>query len=237
MGEAAVLLEGVSKTFGVGAAQVRALQGVSLEIPRGDFAVILGPSGSGKTTLMNLIGAIDVPSSGHVQVDGTKLDHLSEVERTEFRRRSVGFVFQFFNLIPTLTAQENVELVAELGGGDAAGRARQVLEKVGLGDRTHHYPAQLSGGEQQRIAVARALAKQAPVLLCDEATGELDFETGRRILSLLRRLNETEQRTVLLVTHNAAIADIADWVIHLRSGRLAEHHKNQHPADPQTLVW
>ena len=233
----AIQLEGVAKVFGGGAAEVRALRSMDLSVPEGEFAVILGPSGSGKTTLLNLIGAIDVPSAGRLVVDGTELEELDGGERTDFRRRSIGFVFQFFNLIPTLTARENVELVAELGGDGVAERAGRVLEDVGLGPRAGHFPAQMSGGEQQRVAIARALAKGAPILLCDEPTGELDFETGRRILRLLRRLNREEGRTVLMVTHNAAIGEMADRVIRLRSGEVVEDRSVGSPTDPEDLVW
>jgi putative ABC transport system ATP-binding protein len=226
-------LKGVQKTYGQGPAAVHALAEIDLAIPQGELAVILGPSGSGKTTLLNLIGALDRPSDGSICVDGTDLGTLDEAGRIDYRRTQVGFVFQFFNLIPTLTARENVELVAELVGTDAA----PALEQVGLGERMDHFPAQLSGGEQQRVAIARALAKQPPILLCDEPTGELDFETGRRILGLLRRLNREDGKTVLLVTHNAAIGGMADRVIRLRSGRVSEDHQVERPLDAEELSW
>jgi putative ABC transport system ATP-binding protein len=226
-------LKGVQKTYGQGPAAVHALAEIDLAIPQGELAVILGPSGSGKTTLLNLIGALDRPSDGSICVDGTDLGTLDEPGRIDYRRTQVGFVFQFFNLIPTLTARENVELVAELVGTDAA----PALEQVGLGERMDHFPAQLSGGEQQRVAIARALAKQPPILLCDEPTGELDFETGRRILGLLRRLNREDGKTVLLVTHNAAIGGMADRVIRLRSGRVSEDHRIERPLDAEELSW
>jgi putative ABC transport system ATP-binding protein len=199
--------------------------------------VILGPSGSGKTTMLNLIGGIDDVTSGDLIVEDHKLTGLSNDERIAYRRSMVGFVFQFFNLIPTLTAVENVELVANLTMGDGAERAAQVLEDVGLADRLDHFPAMLSGGEQQRVAIARALAKAPPVLLCDEPTGELDFETGRLILDLLRKVNREQNQTVLLVTHNAAIGDMADRVLRLRSGSIVEDRRNDNPIEAGELVW
>jgi putative ABC transport system ATP-binding protein len=232
-----ILLEKVSKTYGEGVAAVHALREVDLEIPGGELIVILGPSGSGKTTLLNLVGAIDDPSSGSLLVGDVDLALLDADELVDYRRREVGFVFQFFNLIPTLTAAENVELVAELTRGDGAQRARTALEQVGLADRVDHFPSQLSGGEQQRVAIARALAKEPPILLCDEPTGELDYETGRHILGLLRRLNRENGQTVLLVTHNAAIGEMADRVVRLRSGEVVEDRRNESPVDAETLTW
>lgn len=234
---AAVSMEGVWKTYGEGPTAVHALKEVDLEVPEGEFTVILGPSGSGKTTLLNLIGSIDQPSSGSVVVEGADLGELDHDARTRFRRSSVGFIFQFFNLIPTLTARENVELVAELTGSDGAQRARDVLAQVGLEDRLDHFPSQLSGGEQQRVAIARALAKEPPMLLCDEPTGELDFETGRLILGLLRRLNREAGQTVLLVTHNAAIGEIADRVLRLRSGEIVDDRTNSAPIPAEEVTW
>ena len=232
-----VSLSNVWKTYGEGATAVPALAGVDAEIPAGEFTVILGPSGSGKTTLLNLVGAIDDASSGDVVVAETKLMDLGADQRTAFRRQSVGFVFQFFNLIPTLTAAENVELVAGLNAHDGRERAAQVLTQVGLGDRLDHFPSMLSGGEQQRVAIARALAKSPPLLLCDEPTGELDFETGRLILGLLRRVNREQGQTVLLVTHNAAIGDMADRVVRLRSGTIVEDRRNPRPVEAEELTW
>ena len=226
-------LQGVWKTYGEGPAAVHALRSVDLSIPDGQLTVILGPSGSGKTTLLNLIGALDRPTDGRIDVNGIDLTVLDEAGTIEYRREQVGFVFQFFNLIPTLTAEENVELVAGLVGAEA----RPALEQVGLADRADHFPAQLSGGEQQRVAVARALVKQPPVLLCDEPTGELDFETGRRILGLLRRLKRENGQTVLVVTHNAAIGEMADRVIRLRSGSVTEDRRPDRPVEAEELVW
>jgi putative ABC transport system ATP-binding protein len=230
-------MTGVWKTFGEGRTVVHALRDVEFAASQGEFTVILGPSGSGKTTLLNLVGGIDDVSRGHIEVAGTDLASLDVDGKTKFRRESVGFVFQFFNLIPTLTALENVELVADLTRSDGAERAAAVLEDVGLGDRLDHFPAQLSGGEQQRVAVARALVKQPPILLCDEPTGELDYETGRMILSLLGRVADEHDQTVLLVTHNAAIGSMADRVVRLRSGEIVDDYRNEHPVDPKQLTW
>ena len=232
-----VSLTNVWKTYGEGTTAVHALAGVDAEIPAGEFTVILGPSGSGKTTMLNLIGAIDDVTSGDLVVADTKLPDLGTDQRTAFRRHSVGFVFQFFNLIPTLTAAENVELVAGLNAHDGRERAAGVLGQVGLGDRLDHFPAMLSGGEQQRVAIARALAKSPPLLLCDEPTGELDFETGRLILGLLRQVNRQEGQTVLLVTHNAAIGEMADRVLRLRSGQIVEDRHVGHPIEAEELTW
>lgn len=232
-----IKMTGVWKTFGEGHTAVDALRDVDLDGPPGEFSVILGPSGSGKTTLLNLVGAIDVASRGDIQVAGIDLAGLNVDEQVEFRREKVGFVFQFFNLIPTLTAAENVELVADLTSNDGADRAAAVLEEVGLADRMHHFPAQLSGGEQQRVAIARALVKQPPILLCDEPTGELDYETGRMILDLLRRVSRDLNQTVLLVTHNAAIGEMADRVLRLRSGEIVADLRNSDPVDAGALTW
>ena len=230
-------MKDVSKTFGEGHTAVHALRHVDLQGEQGEFTVILGPSGSGKTTLLNLVGAIDDPTEGRLVVDGHDLTAMDADEKVRFRRESVGFVFQFFNLIPTLTAAENVELVAELSMRDGTDRTAAVLQQVGLADRMNHFPAELSGGEQQRVALARALVKEPPILLCDEPTGELDFETGRMILSLLRRINRETNQTVLLVTHNGAIGRIADRVLRIRSGEIAEDTPNPDPIPAETLTW
>lgn len=234
---ATIELDNLGRTYGEGPTAVHALKGASLNIPPGQFVVILGPSGSGKTTLLNLIGSIDEPTAGTVRVGGLDLGSLDDGGRIDFRRTNVGFIFQFFNLIPTLTAGENVELIAELTGSNGSDRAGQVLELVGLGDRINHFPSQLSGGEQQRVAIARALAKEPPVLLCDEPTGELDFETGRLILGLLHRLNRETGRTVLLVTHNAAVGDMADRVLRLHSGEIVSDTMNDSPIGAEELYW
>lgn len=230
-------LTNVWKTYGEGPTAVHALAGIDADISSGEFTVILGPSGSGKTTLLNLIGGIDEATSGDLIVDDVKLMGMTADERTKFRRSAVGFVFQFFNLIPTLTAAENVELVANLTMHDGADRASEVLEQVGLGERLDHFPSMLSGGEQQRVAIARALAKSPPILLCDEPTGELDFETGRLILALLRKVNRDRGQTVLLVTHNAAIGQMADRVLRMRSGEIVEDLHNSSPVEATELTW
>ena len=229
------VLRGVRKTYGEGEVAVHALRGVDLEIRPEEFVVLLGPSGSGKTTLLNLIGGIEPASEGEIVVGGSDVTELDEEGRTRFRRETVGFVFQFFNLIPTLTALENVELVAELSGG--AERAPEMLQRVGLGDRMDHFPAQLSGGEQQRVAVARALAGGPRVLLGDEPTGALDLETGRTVLGLLHELSHELQQTVLLVTHNAAIGRMADRVLRMRDGRIVGDERNEAPAPAERLEW
>jgi len=228
-------LEDVSRSYQMGQVEVKALTGVTLNIVRGEFMVILGPSGSGKTTLLNLIGGIDSPTSGKITVDGIEITALDEKGLTGYRRDHIGFVFQFFNLIPTLTAKENVEFAAELV--EKPRDVMEVLELVGLKERADHYPSELSGGEQQRVAIARAMVKDPPILLCDEPTGELDFETGKHILTAMRRINEVDHKTVLLVTHNTAIGEIAYRVIRLRSGEIVEVRQNPSPADPQELRW
>ncbi len=234
-GEPAIALRGVRKVYGAGSVAVHALRSVELEIWPEEFVVLLGPSGSGKTTLLNLIGGIEPASEGEIVVFGRDVTTLGEEGRTSFRRETVGFVFQFFNLIPTLTALENVELVAELGHG--ADRSIEMLERVGLGDRLDHFPAQLSGGEQQRVAVARALAGGPRVLLGDEPTGALDLETGRTVLDLLHKLSHELHQTVLLVTHNASIGRMADRVLRMRDGRIVGDERNPTPAPAEQLEW
>ena len=232
-----IKLTEVWKTFGEGHTAVHALRDVDLNGPQGEFSVILGPSGSGKTTLLNLVGAIDDATSGSIQVAGVVLAALSVDEQVRYRRETVGLVVQFFNLSPTRAAAEHVEVVADLTSDNGADLAESVLEQVGLADRMHHFPAELSGGEQQRVAIARALVKQPPILLCDEPTGELDFETGRMILDLLRRVSRESNQTVLLVTHNAAIGAMADRVLRLRSGEIVDDTRNANPLDASALPW
>ena len=234
---AAVRSNELSKTYGEGDTEVHALRGVSFTLARGELAVLLGPSGSGKTTLPNQIGALERPTSGSVEAAGIDLGTLDEQQRTEYRLNDVGFVFQFFNLVPTLTAKENVALIAEMTGSEGTQRTESVLEQVGLGDRMDHFPAQLSGGEQQRVSIARGLVKDPPLLLCDEPTGTLDVETGIRILSLLRAVTADRDRSVLIVTHNSVIADMADRVLHLRDGEIISNAANPNPQDPEQLTW
>ena len=232
-----VYLDRVSKTYQMGEIEVKALREVDLSIPKGEFVVVLGPSGSGKTTMLNCIGGIDSPSSGTIVVGGKDISELTEKELTKFRRETVGFIFQFFNLIPTLTARENVDFALDLVPKETRGSAIDVLEQVGLGDRANHFPSQLSGGEQQRVAVARALAKRPPVVLCDEPTGELDFDTGIMILRLMRDVSRQEKCNFLVVTHNSAIAQMADKVVRLHSGEISSVETNKNPEDPEELVW
>ena len=234
-GEARIKLEKASKSYDMGQIQVQALREVTLEVMAGEFIVFLGPSGSGKTTLLNLIGGLDSPSSGRIEVNGIDITQLTANQLTKFRRTQIGFIFQFFNLIPTLTAKENVEFAAEL----VAHRRlpEEILREVGLGERMDHFPSELSGGENQRVAIARALATDPPVILCDEPTGSLDFETGKRIFKLLRELNETKLKTVVVVTHNSAIGEIAHRIVRLRDGKVAEVIQNAHPLDPDELKW
>ncbi|CAI8017886.1 Uncharacterized ABC transporter ATP-binding protein MJ0796 [Geodia barretti] len=228
-------LEGVTKQYEVGDAIVSALKDVSLDILEGQFVVLLGPSGSGKTTLLNMIGGLDVPTRGQIWVGGSEITNMNEASLTMYRRKQVGFIFQFFNLVPSLTAGENVEMVAELTGNKR--NAIPALRSVGLGDRIGHFPAQLSGGEQQRVAIARALAKGPSILLGDEPTGDLDYETGKMILGLMRRINRSENATILLVTHNVAISRMADRVIRMRSGEIVEDRAAENPIHPEDLEW
>ena len=230
-------LRGVEKLYGEGELAVRALNGVDLEVGVGELVVVLGPSGSGKTTLLNVIGGIEPASGGSVVVAGRDLGALDEEGRTGFRRVWVGFVFQFFNLIPTLTALENVELIAELSGHSDGRKAAALLGEVGLADRIDHFPAQLSGGEQQRVAVARALVADPALLLCDEPTGALDLETGRVVLESLREINQRSGRTVIIVTHNTAVARMADRVLRMRSGRIVQDTANSTPVAPAEVDW
>ncbi len=227
-------LQGISKRYQMGAGEVRALDDVTLDIYQGEFLVVLGPSGSGKTTLLNLLGGIDTPTSGQLLVDGRDIAAFDDGQLTQYRRHQVGFIFQFFNLIPTLTALENVEFAAELV--EARG-AKEVLAVVGLEGRADHFPSELSAGEQQRVAVARALVTNPPLVLCDEPTGNLDEETGKRVLGLMRRLAREQNKTFVLVTHNSVIGDMADRVVRLRDGRIAAVQVNETPAAPEELHW
>ena len=215
-------LTDLSKWYQMGEVRVTALDGVSLRVEQGEFVVVLGPSGSGKTTLLNMVGALDTPSDGQVRINGADLSSSSRGQRFQFRRETVGFIFQTFNLFPSLTARENVQFVLDVVGrknGEGA-VAAELLARVGLGERMDHFPHQLSGGEQQRVAIARALAKDAPLILADEPTGELDFRTGVQILALLKQQAEAG-KTVIIVTHNREIARVADRVVELHGGRVA----------------
>ncbi len=235
--EVAIRLENVVKTYGSGEVAVHALRGVDLEIGAGQFVVVLGPSGSGKTTLMNLIGGIEPPTSGRIIVAGRDLTTLDDRALTAYRRAEVGFVFQFFNLVPALTAAENVALVAELVGDRGPESSLAALRAVGLADRADHFPGAMSGGEQQRVAIARAMVKRPTILLCDEPTGSLDLETGRQVLSVLHRTSRANGRTVVLVTHNSAIAMMADRVLRMGSGELLEDRLQPQPIEPENVAW
>jgi len=234
-GEPTIRIEHLSKIYQMGKVEVRALDDISLDIWPGEFIVFLGPSGSGKTTLLNMVGGLDSPTSGRVLVNGLDVTTLSSKKLTLFRRTQIGFVFQFFNLIPTLTARENVEFAADLVNNHP--QADELLDAVGLGERKKHFPAELSGGENQRVAIARALATDPSVMLCDEPSGSLDFETGKHIFKLLRDLNRENNKVMCVVTHNAPIGEIADRVIRLRDGKIADITVNENPLDPDNLRW
>ena len=228
-------VEGASRVFRMGEVEVPALVEVELEIARGEFLVILGPSGSGKSTLLNLVGGMDRATAGRVWYGDTDLTALTDEALTEFRRTTVGFIFQFYNLVPTLTAYENVRAAAELIEDPLD--SQQALELVELADRADHFPAQLSGGEQQRVAVARALVKRPELLLADEPTGALDLEGARKALGVLQDLNRTQKLTVILITHNPALAEIAHRVVRLVGGRVAELRVNEHPIPAAEVAW
>jgi putative ABC transport system ATP-binding protein len=228
-------IKGVTKVYDMGEVEVRALQGVDLRVERGELLVVLGASGSGKSTLLNIMGGMDLASQGEIIYQGEDISTYSEAELTEYRRQEVGFVFQFYNLMPALTVRENVELASEIKS-DALD-VMEVLRQVGLDERTNHFPSQLSGGEQQRVAIARAIAKNPEVLLCDEPTGALDFATGLKILEVIKKIHETSDRTILLITHNKDIAQMADRVIRMRSGKILESYRNEHPKDPSEISW
>ena len=225
----------VTKTYTMGEVEVRALAGVDLEVREGETLVILGPSGSGKSTLLHMLGGMDRPTTGTVRFRETDLTQLEDSERTRFRRRHVGFVFQFYNLIPSLTALENVAMACEIAPHPRD--PGEMLERVGLSERADHFPSQLSGGEQQRVAIARAVAKRPDVMLCDEPTGALDAKTGILVLQVLREVNRDLGTTLMLITHNAAIGEMADRVVRVGSGRIVEVRENEMPADPASIVW
>jgi putative ABC transport system ATP-binding protein len=230
----------VSKVYGAGEVEVRALDGINLSFRRGELVVVLGPSGCGKTTLLNLLGGLDRVTSGSIHYGEVDIAALSGTDLGRFRREHVGFVFQFFNLIPTLTARENVEFAAELVCPDAATvekRVGDLLALVGLAERADHFPSQLSGGEQQRVAIARGMAKDPDILLCDEPTGNLDFRTGRQILGFLQRLTTERGKTCVLVTHNSAIASIGDRAVRLRDGRVQSDEVNARPTPASGIEW
>ena len=232
---AILVAKDVSKVYQMGDVEVHALRGVNVSLYEGELMVLLGPSGSGKSTLLNIIGALDVPSSGQVLYRGRDISGAGDRELTQFRREHVGFVFQFYNLVPSLTARENIALVTEISQTplDPA----EALELVGLTDRMDHFPAQLSGGEQQRVAIARAVAKQPEILLCDEPTGALDFKTGIRVLEVIDEVNRTLGTTTAVITHHAPIASMADRVVSLSDGRVASDLTNDRRISPAALTW
>ena len=226
---------GLRKIYVTGETEVHALRGVDIDIPAGEVLVLLGPSGSGKSTLLNIIGGLDRATEGDLYYQDLELSGMPENELTRFRREKIGFIFQFYNLIPSLTAEENVRLVTDIAHDSM--EAREALEMVGLGDRAHHYPAQLSGGEQQRVAVARAIAKKPDVLLCDEPTGALDSQTGGRVLEALARTNAELGTTVLIITHNAGIGAMVNRVLHFLDDQIARVVENDQPIDPAEIKW
>lgn len=227
--------ENISKIYTMGEVTVNALENVTFEVKMGEFIVILGPSGSGKSTLLNIVGGMDTPTSGDVYFNGDMITGMSDKELTMYRRNEIGFVFQFYNLMATLTAKENVELAAEICRNPID--IDEVLQAVGLGSRMDNFPSQMSGGEQQRVAIARAVAKNPQILLCDEPTGALDFETGISILRVLKEMNEKYKKTVVVITHNASIAQMADKVIKMRSGKITEVIINDNPIPAERIDW
>ncbi len=234
-GAVAIRASALVKTYRMGEVEVRALRGVDFELREGEMVVLLGPSGSGKSTLLNILGGLDRPTSGMLAYGGQDLSHPSEEELTLYRRLHVGFVFQFYNLIPSLTANENVALVADLVA--SAMSPAEALSLVGLSPRADHYPSQMSGGEQQRVAIARAIVKRPEVLLCDEPTGALDAATGRLVLEVLDRVNRELATSVALVTHNAPIAEMADRVVTLADGAIASDRTNARRQAPSEVTW
>lgn len=230
-----VTLKDVRKIYKMGEVEIRAVDGIDFEIEKGEFVVIVGPSGAGKTTVLNILGGMDTATSGLVQIDGTDITRFKARQLTSYRRDDIGFVFQFYNLIQNLTALENVELALQICKDPLD--AEIVLKEVGLGDRMKNFPAQLSGGEQQRVSIARALAKNPKILLCDEPTGALDYNTGKAILKLLQDTCREKGMTVILITHNSAIAPMADRVIHIKNGKVSKILKNDHPVPVETIEW
>ena len=230
-----VEMDQVTKTYQMGEVTIKAADGISFQVEKGEFVVVVGPSGAGKTTVLNILGGMDTATSGRVIVGGRDITDLNHHDLVTYRRNDIGFVFQFYNLIPNLTALENVELASQICTDhfDPA----QTLAKVGLADRLGNFPAQLSGGEQQRVSIARALAKKPKLLLCDEPTGALDYETGKEVLQLLQDICRTERMTVLIVTHNSALAPMAHKVIRFRSGKVTSQETNEHPVPISQIEW
>lgn len=233
--EAVFRTRGVTRVFRPGEVEIKALRGVDIELYAGEFVVLLGASGSGKSTLLNILGGLDTATAGEVWYKGNDLSQADEATLTDFRRHHVGFVFQFYNLIPSLTAKENVAIVTEIARNPMS--PIEALKLVGLEHRADHFPAQLSGGEQQRVAIARAIAKNPEVLLCDEPTGALDSKTGILVLKVLREINQRLGTTTAVITHNAVIADIANRTIRISDGQVSEVVENPHPVSPDELSW
>ena len=235
MSESYIKFEDVKKSYGSGNAQINALDGVDFEINKGEFCILLGSSGAGKTTLLNMLGGMDVVTSGKIEFDGRVVSDFGKRELIEYRRHDVGFVFQFYNLIPNLTALENVEIAAQLCKNPIP--ANEALDMVGLTERANNFPAQLSGGEQQRVAIARALAKNPRLLLCDEPTGALDYVTGKSVLKLLYELSKERGTTVIIITHNQAIAPMADRIIKIKSGKIYSNEINENVTSIDEIEW
>lgn len=230
-----VKLENVTKVYKMGEVEIRAADGIDFSISKGEFVVIVGPSGAGKTTVLNILGGMDTATEGKVLVDGKDVAKYTPKMLTGYRRDDIGFVFQFYNLVPNLTALENVELALQICKEPLD--AKSVLEDVGLGDRLDNFPAQLSGGEQQRVSIARALAKNPKLLLCDEPTGALDYNTGKAILKLLQDTCRQKGMTVIVITHNSAIAPMADRIIHIKNGKVSDMELNPNPVPVETIEW
>ncbi|MBQ9562175.1 MAG: ABC transporter ATP-binding protein [Lachnospiraceae bacterium] len=230
-----VELKDVRKTYRMGEVEIHAADGIDFEIERGEFVIIAGPSGAGKTTVLNLLGGMDSLTSGKILVDGVDIGAFTQRQLTKYRREDIGFVFQFYNLVQNLTARENVELALQICKDPL--KAEDVLDEVGLRERMDNFPAQLSGGEQQRVSIARALAKNPKLLLCDEPTGALDYQTGKAILKLLQDTCRARGMTVIVITHNQAIAPMGDRVIRLKNGRVSTIVRNEAPVSVQEIEW
>lgn len=230
-----VEFKNVSKHYIMGSNVIKAADDVNFSIGQGEFCVVVGPSGAGKTTVLNMLGGMDQVTGGEIFVDGVKISYFNERKLTDYRRYDVGFVFQFYNLIQNLTALENVEIASEICKNPLD--ASKTLEEVGLSERMSNFPAQLSGGEQQRVSIARAIAKNPKLLLCDEPTGALDYETGKNILKLLQKICRENHKTVIVITHNQAITRMADRVIHVKNGKVSGEELNAHPADVDVIEW
>ena len=230
-----VKLENITKIYHMGEVEIRAVDGIDFSIQKGEFVVIVGPSGAGKTTVLNILGGMDTASGGRITVDGQDITKYSERQLTGYRRDDIGFVFQFYNLIPNLTALENVEMALQICRNPLDARA--VLKEVGLEERMDNFPAQLSGGEQQRVSIARALAKNPKLLLCDEPTGALDYNTGKAILKLLQEMCREKGMTVIVITHNSALAPMADRLIKIKNGKVSKMYLNENPESIENIEW